>query len=566
MILIKQRPGIDSEAPLMERLYQARGALWHGREAFSLAKLLSPNLKGLDQACQLLVTALEKRHKVLVVGDYDADGVTSTVLCLQVLGALGLTVDYVIPSRFDFGYGLTTELVQYIADNCKADILLTVDNGIASVAAVAMAQKLGMKVIVTDHHLPGANLPNADAIINPNQPDCPFPSKAASGCTVAFYFVLGLVRRLENTCGTMSTGSRVKAQEVLAHLDLVALATIADVVPLDSNNRLLVEQGLRRIRAGKARPGIYALIAVAGKDYRELSAEDLGFAIAPRLNAAGRMEDMSKGVECLIADSYEEALEHARELDSLNSERRLVEASMKQEAEVIVERLHLSPSKLPKSFCLYNPSWHQGVIGLVAGRIKETYHRPVIAFAASHEPEQLKGSARSIPGIHIRDVLERIANKHPDMLQKYGGHAMAAGLSLKEQDVASFTIAFEKQVAEIADPSCLEKNIHTDGPLKRHELTFDQALQLKLLSPWGKEFPEPVFDNWVEIEKSWCLKNQHLKMLVVLDGQPVDAIYFNAPKKWLLDLPTGKCHIAYQAVPNRFRGEAKLQLLIKTLI
>jgi single-stranded-DNA-specific exonuclease len=553
-----QRRTLPQQGSLVERLYAARNQQWQGDEQFSLKQLLKPNLLGIDAACELLKQARLQNKKILIVGDFDVDGATSTVLCLQVLGRLGFSVDYLVPSRFEFGYGLTPGIVNHISQQKLADVIITVDNGIASIEGVAQAQAQGMQVIITDHHLPGEQLPTADAIINPNQPGCPFSSKAAAGCTVAFYLCFALVRYFQQ-----QEGESADIQWVLDTLDLVALATIADVVPLDANNRLLVEQGLRRIRAGKSRPGIYALIQVAGKHYQQLSSQDFGFALGPRLNAAGRMDDMSIGIECLNATDSGTALEAAHLLNDLNQTRRAVEADMKHEANQILERMALNPDRLPKTFCLYNPSWHQGVVGLVASRIKEQYHRPVIAFAPSSEQGEIKGSARSIPGIHIRDVLDRVSTKNPGILHKFGGHAMAAGLTLTEKDLAAFTVAFEQTVAQMASPEMFEVSIQTDGPLLAEELTLETAWALKLMSPWGQAFPEPLFDDEATVLSSQILKGQHLKLELKLLDKTLDAIYFNTPKRWLETPPKGSVQVVYQLEVNQFRGQQKLQAMLR---
>lgn len=555
-----QRRTLPETGSLIERLYQAREQCWEGEQQFSLKNLLPPTLKGLEAACELLYEVWEKQETLLIVGDFDVDGATSTALCMSFFQSLGMAVDYMVPNRFEFGYGLTPALVDAIVSKAKPSLIITVDNGIASFEGVEAAQANGIKVLITDHHLPADGLPNADAIVNPNQPECPFPSKAAAGCTVAFYLCLAFSRYLQQKQPQLQCPSLVN------ELDLVALATVADVVPLDSNNRILVEQGLRRIRAGKARPGIYALIQVSGKDYRRLTSQDFGFALGPRLNAAGRMDDMSVGISCLGASNIEDALQAAHLLDDFNKQRRIVEQDMKQEAERILEKVQLSQSKLPKTLSLYNPSWHQGVVGIVASRMKEIYHRPVIAFAPSNQTGEIKGSARSIKGIHMRDMLDLVAKRNPNILQKFGGHAMAAGLSIRESDLAAFTVAFEKTVAEQVDDETYNQTILTDGSLAADEMSIGNAWSMKLASPWGQGFPEPMFDDEFEVVEHRPLKQQHLKMTVTKSGKAFEALFFNAPANTASLLTNGRIRMVYQLDVNTYQNREKVQLLIRHVL
>jgi single-stranded-DNA-specific exonuclease len=427
------------ESPLLRRVYAARQIDGMDELDNSLEYLQRPaGLLGIGAAVDILHDALEKRERLLVVGDFDADGATSSALMVSGLRAMGASnVDYLVPNRFDFGYGLTPEIVN-VAVERSPDLIITVDNGISSLEGVEAARHRGIRVLITDHHLPGETLPDANAIVNPNQPADAFPSKALAGVGVAFYVMLALRTRLDSI-GWFKRHAIAKPN-LAAYLDLVALGTVADLVPLDRNNRILVQQGIQRIRAGRCCPGIRALLEIAGRDPRRLVAADLGFALGPRLNAAGRLDDMSEGIECLLCEDPQHARELALRLDSLNRERREIEAEMKQQAVRILERLHMDSQHLPLGLCLYNADWHQGVIGILASRIKEQFHRPVIVFAQAGD-QQLKGSARSIPGLHIRDTLDAVAARHPELLQKFGGHAMAAGLSIREKQLPAFEAA-----------------------------------------------------------------------------------------------------------------------------
>jgi len=542
MPLISRRPLPDSHElsdtthPLLQRLFSARGVQTDSDIDYRLANLYPPTLlKGMDAAVALLVTACQQRQRVLIVGDFDADGATSCALSLSALRAMGFaSVDFLVPNRFEYGYGLTPEIVE-VAREREPDIIITVDNGIASVDGVAKAKSLGIKVIVTDHHLPPDVLPDADAIVNPNQHGCEFPSKNLAGVGVIFYVLSVLRSALRDQQWFVQQGI---AEPVMAeYLDLVALGTVADVVPLDRNNRILVHQGLQRLRAGCARPGIVALFEVAGKNYQQATSSDFGFIVGPRLNAAGRLDDISVGIQCLLAEDAGIAREIAAELDGLNRDRRAIEASMQQEALASLSQLALDEDSLPVGISLYDDSWHQGVVGILASRIKEKFHRPVIAFAPSNtDGDEIKGSARSIPHLHIRDTLDRIATQNPDVLQKFGGHAMAAGLSLHKDHYTAFTRLFDEAVRDQLSESDLKEEILTDGTLSANEMDLSLAHMIQQAGPWGQQFPEPLFDGEFFLVQQRIVGEKHLKMVLSLDQggqQTIDAIAFNIdPKEW----------------------------------
>ncbi len=558
----------------LRRAYLARGVKNQSELDYTLARLAGVNLlKGVEAASNILAEAIENRRKILVVGDFDADGATSTSVALLALKMMGAAaVEYLVPNRFEYGYGLTPEIVS-VAKEHNPDVLVTVDNGIASCEGVKAAKALGMSVIVTDHHLPGNTLPDADAIVNPNQPGCDFISKATAGVGVIFYVMTDLRRQLRSTGWFERSG--ISQPNLAGLLDLVALGTIADVVPLDNNNRILVEQGIRRIRAGKARPGILALIDVAGRDYRTLAASDLGFVVGPRLNAAGRLDDMSIGIECLLCDDPFKARQIALRLDELNQERKLIEGEMKAHASVLVESLAKEAAdesgeinaSLPWGMCLYDETWHQGVIGILASRMKEKLHRPVIAFAPADEScHELKGSARSIPGLHIRDALDRVATRYPSLLAKFGGHAMAAGMTIKQSDYDAFARAFDEVVREELDENSLEAVIVSDGELAQADFTVDSAILMRQSGPWGQNFPEPVFDGVFDVVQARIVGSKHLKLLLQIKDteQLVDAIEFNSD--WVgreSELTT--IRLAYQLDVNEFRGRKSLQLIVHYL-
>lgn len=556
---------LDGVPPFLQRVFSARG-ITHERELeYELQHLLKPALKGLPQALDLLVEVLDRQGRVLVVGDFDADGATSTALAVRSLRALGFSdVEFLVPNRFDYGYGLSPEIVDVAAQR-QPDLIATVDNGISSVDGVDRAHKFGIKVLVTDHHLPGEILPAADAIVNPNQNGCEFESKAAAGVGVIFYVMMALRTHLRK----LGRFGDTRAEPNLAGLlDLVALGTVADVVPLDFNNRILVAQGLRRMRAGHVCPGVRALLSVAGRDLAKLGAADLGFAVGPRLNAAGRLDDMTLGIRCLLADSDGEAFEIAKELDQLNRDRRAIETSMQKEALQSLSNLTAElDGRLPHGLCLYRQDWHQGVIGILASRIKDRLHRPVIVFA-DDDAGGLKGSGRSIPGIHLRDVLDEVATTHPGLLHKFGGHAMAAGLSLERSKLAAFTQAFDDIVVAHLGDDGLEAVIDSDGPLDQHELSLDHAECIERAGPWGQAFVEPIFDGEFLLVQQKLVGEKHLKMVLAPVSDPqhlIDAIAFNIDRDvW----PQNQCRrvkLAYKLSVNEFRGRRSLQLLVEYL-
>ncbi len=551
--------------PLLARVFAARGIASPQEVDYSLNQLADVwQLKNIRSAAEHLQQALEQDRSIIIIGDYDADGATSTALAMRGLRAMGFhRLAYLIPNRFDFGYGLSPEIVDVAAAD-RPDLIITVDNGIASNPGVARAREHGIDVIVTDHHLPGAELPEALAIVKPNQPGDPFPSKALAGVGVMFYLLIAL-RQLLRESGWFAR-SAVAEPNLARFLDLVALGTVADVVPLDHNNRILVEQGLRRIRAGQACPGILALLKVAGKDPAAARASDMGFIVGPRLNAAGRLEDMSFGIECLLTDDPEQAERYASELDNLNRERRQIEADMQQQALQICSTLQLQQDALPWGVALHHDDWHQGVVGLVASRIKERYHRPVIAFADADD-RTLKGSARSIPGLHMRDALERVHSQNPGMIEKFGGHAMAAGLSLPRRHFEDFRQAFDTAVREMLPETALDPVVISDGTLDSADLALQTAALLQDCGPWGQAFPEPTFDGKFTVQGRRILRERHIKYsLLPHDGsQPVEAIVFNVdPAEWP---DTGDTlHIAYTLGINRYQGMESLQLMIVSRI
>ena len=556
----------DSVHPLLQRIYSARGAGDDRAIDYRLKNILPPNtLKGLPEATALLLTALQEQQRVLVVGDFDADGATSCALSILALRAMGLqSIDFLVPNRFEYGYGLTPEIVD-VALTYKPDLIVTVDNGIASVAGVAKAKALGIKVLVTDHHLPPAVLPNADAIVNPNQHGCQFPSKNLAGVGVIFYVLSALRRELRDI--DWFEKNAIAEPNMANYLDLVALGTVADVVPLDSNNRILVHQGLERVKAGVARPGILALLQVAGKDYRRVHSGDCGFIIGPRLNAAGRLDDMSIGIQCLLTQDADTAHRLAVELDGLNRDRRAIESSMQQEAMKSLASVCLDEQSMPVGICLYDDTWHQGVVGILASRIKEKFHRPVIAFApADSDSDDIKGSARSIPHLHIRDVLDGIATQHPDILQKFGGHAMAAGLSLRKEHYAQFADLFDQAVSAELSEADFQEVLLSDGALAASDCTITTARIIEQAGPWGQQFPEPIFDGEFFVVQQRIVGEKHLKLVLALDAaakQTIDAIAFNIDLQQWPNTQVTRVNVAYQLSVNVFRGQESAQLLIK---
>jgi single-stranded-DNA-specific exonuclease len=542
--------------PVLRRVYAARGLRSGADLDLSLERLLPVgSLEGVDAAARLLA-AHRAAGRVLVIGDFDADGATSTALVVRSLRALQFAhVDFLVPNRFRFGYGLTPEIVALAATR-RPSLLVTVDNGVSSVAGVEAAHDLGIPVLVTDHHLPGAGLPRAEVIVNPNLRDCGFASAALAGVGVAFYVIAALARTLG--------ASGFRAAELL---DLVALGTVADVVPLDRNNRILVAQGLRRIRAGRCVPGILALLESAGRRHAEITAADLGFSVAPRLNAAGRLDDMSVGIACLLADEPSEAARLALMLNKLNEERREIEQRMQLEAIDIAAGVRFGGDGAEAlGLCLFDESWHQGVVGLVAGRIKDRWNRPVIAFAHA-EDGSLRGSARSIPGVNIRDALDSIATRHPGLIDKFGGHAMAAGVSMPEASLAAFRTAFAAEIAARADRESLQGVIYSDGALTAAELVLDTARVLRAGGPWGQGFPEPVFDGDFQIVDARLVGGRHLKMRLRAADEPpgggIEAIAFGYVGGLYEDpqLRAGaRIRLAYRLEINEYRGSESVQL------
>ncbi len=549
--------------PVLARVFRRRGVRSLRELDYSLRNLAPVEaLKGIERAVSVLEESLQKGHSVLIVGDFDADGATSTALAVRALRGMGAArVEYLVPNRFEYGYGLTPEIVA-VAARRKPDLIVTVDNGISSIAGVEAARAEGIPVLITDHHLPGERLPEAAAIVNPNQPGDRFPSKNLAGVGVIFYLMLALRARLRETGWFASRG--LDEPNLAELLDLVALGTVADVVPLDYNNRILVAQGLARIRGGHCCAGIEALVEVAGRRQGELVASDLGFAIGPRLNAAGRLEDMSLGIECLLADSPEEARPLAERLDELNRERRAIEGEMKEEALAIVEALHMDEeADLPLGLCLYGEKWHQGVIGILASRIKERLHRPVIAFAPG-DGDELKGSARSVPGLHIRDALDAVAARHPELLRRFGGHAMAAGVTLHRDALEPFRRAFDEEVRRHLAETDLCGWIHSDGELSSEELNLELAEAIRCNGPWGQGFPEPLFDGVFEVVQRRVVGERHLKMVLRMPRheEHFDAIAFNTLDcDWSPDVE--QVQAAYRLEVNEFRGRRLLQLVLE---
>ena len=520
-------------------------------------------MSGVGDAVRILADALAQSKRIIIVGDFDADGATSTALSMLALGMMGCkNHDYLVPNRFNFGYGLSPQIVD-VAHEQGAQVIMTVDNGIACFAGVERAKELGITVLITDHHLAAESLPIADAIVNPNQPNCSFMSKNLAGVGVAFYLMLALRAHLRGV--DWFAQNDIDVPNLADLLDIVALGTVADVVPLDENNRILVHQGLLRIRSDKCRPGIQALIEVAGRDKRKMVASDLGFVIGPRLNAAGRLDDMSMGIECLLTDSDYKAKQIAVELDSLNRERREIEQSMQQEAVTALDSLQLSEQDMPHGLVLYQADFHQGVIGILAGRIKEKYFRPTIAFA-HQDDEIIKGSARSIPGVHIRDLLEELSTRYPGLIIKFGGHAMAAGLSIEMAKLEEFKKRFTQLAQEHLAGKPLAGELISDGELPAQALTLEFSQLLKDAGPWGQGFPEPLFDGQFELVEQRIVGHKHLKMMLRMPtGKLVDAIAFNVDTQvW----PNEQCkhvELAYKLDINEFRGRTSLQFLVEGL-
>jgi len=550
--------------PVIDRIYRGRNIanlddLENGLKGLTHFKVL----KGMPQAAQILANAVVQNKRIIIVGDFDADGATSTSVCILALRAMGYhNVDFLVPNRFDFGYGLSVPIVDEAAKQ-GAEVIVTVDNGISCIDGVTHAKSLGMQVVVTDHHLPGDVLPPADAIVNPNQPGCEFPSKNLAGVGVAFYIMLALKAELQQQGYFEKAG--VAPPNLASLLDIVAVGTVADVVVLDKNNRILVHQGLQRIRAGKCRPGIKALVEVANRDCAHLTSTDLGFVVGPRLNAAGRLDDMSQGIACLLEDETIQARMIAAELDALNKERREIETGMKAQAETVLEQMALDEGDMPSALVVYREDFHQGVIGIVAGRLKEKYLKPVIAFA-HQDDEIIKGSARSIPGVHIRDVLDEVNTRYPGVIEKFGGHAMAAGLSLPVAKLQEFEQAFV-DIAR-AHMAKLDGNhaLLSDGDLSSKELCLPFAHLLRQAGPFGQGFESPLFDGEFALLDQRLVGQKHLKMVLKSDGaNEVDAIAFNVDLKSWPNAMVKRVHIAYRLDINVFRGQETVQLIVEQI-
>ncbi|MDE2234636.1 MAG: single-stranded-DNA-specific exonuclease RecJ [Gammaproteobacteria bacterium] len=552
--------------PLLQRIYAGRQIQGAGELDYRLSALHDFHaFRNIDAAVLLLADCVQAQKHILIVGDFDADGATSTALGVRTLRKMGARrVDYLIPNRFEYGYGLTPEIVALAAKR-DPDLIITVDNGISSLQGVEAARAAGIRVLVTDHHLPGPELPLADAILNPNLPGDPFPSKHLAGVGVLFYLLLALRSHLRECGWFMACG--IPEPNLAEHLDIVALGTVADLVQFDHNNRILVYQGLERIRAGRCVPGIHALLDLGKRNLRRLSASDLGFAVAPRLNAAGRLSDMSLGVECLLADEPAKAWELAERLDELNHQRRNIEVRMREEAMRVLEPMVLNPADpaLPFGVCLFNEEWHQGVVGLVASRIKDRLHRPVVAFARG-EDRTLKGSARSVKNLHIRDVLEAVATRQPGLITRFGGHSMAAGLTLAANGFADFARIFDAEVRHRLGNGDLTGVMQTDGDLEAQFITLETVELLRAAGPWGQGFPEPSFDGTFHLLERRIVGGKHLRLLLAerLTGLRLEAIVFNNDGSRLAN-GSDQVRIVYRPDINEYRGERRLQLLVDAI-
>lgn len=556
---IKQRPlltrpeNLPGVPAFVAEILARRGVESEQELELKLKHLLAPTMKGLPEAIQLMDQAIDHGQKIVIVGDYDADGATSTALMVLALRDMGANVEYLVPDRFKYGYGLTPAIADLTFVNFTPDLLITVDNGISSHDGVKQAQDHGMQVIITDHHLTTKPTPKAEAVVNPNQLGCDFPSKALAGVGVAFYILANLSTHRKKL-GKSST-------VITNYLDLVALGTYADVASLDYNNRILVDAGLKRIQQGLCRAGISALLDIAKRDPAGLKAQDLGFVLGPRINAAGRMETMDIGIECLLAPDLTTAYPLAEQLNQLNVERRQVEGKIKQEALLELDKIQWDATELPAALIMFEQHWHQGVIGIVAGRLKEQFHRPSIVFAADQDGIHIKGSARSIEGIHIRDAIEQVAEQYPHLVSHFGGHAAAAGLTLKKENFAEFKHVFEALIG-VMDEDLFTATLWTDGELPASAFQIETVNLLQNLSPWGQKFPQPIFDGVFKIMDYRWLKDVHLKLRVALEnGQVVDAIAFNAADKYDFD-PMKDTRLVYELDKNVFNGNISLQMRI----
>ena len=538
--------------PLLARLYAARGITDKAELDYELKSLLPPaTLTHATEAAQLLADAIEAEAKLLIIGDYDCDGATATAVGMRALKSLGADVDFLLPDRFKLGYGLSPEIVDLAAQQ-SPDLIITVDNGIASLEGVARAQQHGIATLITDHHLPGATLPDAECIVNPNQPGCDFPSKCIAGVGVMFYVMLALRAELRNRAWFAERPE----PNFASLLDLVALGTVADVVKLDRNNRILVSQGLKRMRAGQMQPGIAALFKAAGRDPKRATAFDLGFLLGPRLNAAGRLADMRLGVECLLTDDPARALTIAQQLDAFNRERREIEADMQEQALAILSDVKFDDTVA--GIAIFDPGWHEGVVGILASRIKDRLHRPVFAFAPG-EGGIIKGSGRSIPGLHLRDALDLVAKRAPDLLVRFGGHAMAAGATLREDDFTRFQQLFADVANELLDPADLTRTLETDGSLEGGYLSLDAARLLEN-EIWGQGFPPPLFCDEFDVEQQRILKEKHLKLRLRKGNSRIDAIQFNFATQ-----PGNRTRAAYRLAINEYMGVESPQLMVEHL-
>lgn len=554
--------------PVLQRVYAARGIQSTEELDYGLQHLLHyQSLTGIEAAAQCLGRAVMEQQRLLIVGDFDSDGATSSALAVSALRHFGAQqVDFLVPNRFEYGYGLTPEIVELALRVKKPDVIVTVDNGILSHEGVIAAKSAGLKVVITDHHLQAASLPAADALVNPQQTGDQFPSKHLAGVGVIFYVMLALRHYLRSQAWFEKTNLTVP--NMRQFLDLVALGTVADLVSLDRNNRLLVTQGLQWIKNGKARPGISALLKIAKREVEYLVASDLSFSIAPRLNAAGRLADMSLGIACLLETDHNRAHEFALQLSQLNEERRLIENTMKQEAFIILEK-HIEKKPLEKGICLYDSRWHQGVIGLLASRLTDRLHRPTIIFADGHQTNELKGSARSINGLHIRDLLETLATRHPHLINKFGGHAMAAGLSLKKNSFAEFAKLFQHECEQQLRPDILQATCYTDGELTQQELGLELAELLRYdAGPWGQDFPEPLFEGCFRLLAQRLVGDKHLKMTLAIQevsSKQIEAIAFNVNLKHWPNHRTEYINARYRLGVNYYQGHKTLQLIVENL-
>ena len=557
--IIQQRPLLTSPEQFqgvptfIAEILARRGVQSKQELELKLKHLLAPSLKGLDTAVELIDQAIDQQQKIVIIGDYDADGATSTALMILVLKEMGANVEYLVPDRFKYGYGLTPKIAELAQQTYQPDLLITVDNGISSHAGVETAQALGMQVIITDHHLTTKPTPNAEAVVNPNQLGCIFPSKALAGVGVAFY-VLAKLASYRSQQGKSTS-------KVTQYLDLVALGTYADVASLDYNNRILVDAGLKRIQQYQCRAGILALLDIAKRDAATLKAQDLGFVLGPRINAAGRMESMRIGIECLLAPDMATAYPIAQQLNQLNIERRQVEGAMKQQALSALQHIQLETEHLPAALVMFDEQWHQGVIGIVAGRLKEQFHRPSLVFAPDEDGIHIKGSARSIEGIHIRDTIEQVAERYPHLVSHFGGHAAAAGLTLNKAHFEEFRQIFTQYIAEM-DQELFQATLWTDGILPDMAVSLSTLDQIEQLGPWGQKFPLPQFEGSFKVIDYRWLKDQHLKLKLALGQQVVDAIAFNAADRFEFNPMLSYVDLVYTLERNVFNGITSLQLQV----